>query len=64
MSASTLQFVFPQVPLDYKNPTGEKAAIAMIRVKAKISPRSEEYRGPILFNPGVFAHSIPLLLFR
>ncbi|KAF8514404.1 TAP-like protein-domain-containing protein, partial [Gautieria morchelliformis] len=41
-----------EVPLDYNNPTGEKAAIAMLRIKAKTSPTSKKYRGPILFNPG------------
>jgi hypothetical protein len=41
-----------QVPLDYSDPSGEKAAIALIRIKANISANSREYRGPILFNPG------------
>lgn len=41
-----------QVPLDYSNPTGEKAAIALIRIKAKVSSNNGNYRGPILFNPG------------
>ncbi|KAF8482305.1 Alpha/Beta hydrolase protein [Gautieria morchelliformis] len=41
-----------EVPLDYNDPSGEKAAIAMIRIKANVSPNSRKYRGPILFNPG------------
>jgi hypothetical protein len=52
-----------QVPLDYNNQTGEKAAIAMLRIKAKIPPTSKDYRGPILFNPGEFTEValLPLL---
>ncbi|KAK7032246.1 hypothetical protein VNI00_013204 [Paramarasmius palmivorus] len=41
-----------QVPLNYSNPDGESAAIALIRIKANVSTDSTEYRGPILFNPG------------
>lgn len=48
----SLQAMFHQVPLDYSHPTGEKAVIAVIRIKARVSFRSKYYRGPILFNPG------------
>ncbi|KAK7032351.1 hypothetical protein VNI00_013099 [Paramarasmius palmivorus] len=41
-----------QVPLDYSDPDGQSAAIALIRIKANVSTDSAEYRGPILFNPG------------
>ncbi|KAL0580847.1 hypothetical protein V5O48_001139 [Marasmius crinis-equi] len=41
-----------QVPLDYNDPEGESAAIALIRLRANVSTDSEEYRGPVLFNPG------------
>ncbi|ESK91344.1 alpha beta hydrolase fold family [Moniliophthora roreri MCA 2997] len=41
-----------QVPLNYSNAEGESAAIALIRIKANVSIDSEEYLGPILFNPG------------
>ncbi|KAK7040311.1 hypothetical protein VNI00_009779 [Paramarasmius palmivorus] len=41
-----------QVPLDYSDPEGESAAIAITRLKANVSADSPEYRGPILFNPG------------
>ncbi|KAK7047826.1 hypothetical protein VNI00_006154 [Paramarasmius palmivorus] len=41
-----------QVPLDYSNPDGQSAAIALVRVKANVPADSAEYRGPILFNPG------------
>ncbi|KAK1231289.1 hypothetical protein PQX77_005604 [Marasmius sp. AFHP31] len=41
-----------KVPLDYDNPDGESAAIALIRLPANISPDSEDYLGPILSNPG------------
>jgi pimeloyl-ACP methyl ester carboxylesterase len=38
-----------QVPLDYSDPDGRDAAIALIR---KPATTKEGYRGPILFNPG------------
>ena len=38
-----------QVPLDYSDPDGRKAAIALIRRPATTK---EGYRGPVLFNPG------------
>lgn len=38
-----------QVPLDYSDPTGRQAAIALIR---KPATAQEDYRGPVLFNPG------------
>ncbi|KAK1226312.1 hypothetical protein PQX77_010715 [Marasmius sp. AFHP31] len=41
-----------EVPLDYNNPDGNKAAIAIIRLPANVSSDSQDYRGPILFNPG------------
>ncbi|ESK91321.1 alpha beta hydrolase fold family [Moniliophthora roreri MCA 2997] len=41
-----------QVPLNYSNPEGASAAIALIRIKANVSIDSAEYLGPILFNPG------------
>ncbi|EIN12405.1 alpha/beta-hydrolase [Punctularia strigosozonata HHB-11173 SS5] len=40
------------VPLDYSNPTGKMAAIALMKIPSKIAPGAEGYRGPILFNPG------------
>ena len=42
----------PQVPLDYSDPDGQQAAIALVRKPALIPQRSHLYRGPILFNPG------------
>ncbi|KIJ43912.1 hypothetical protein M422DRAFT_228944 [Sphaerobolus stellatus SS14] len=41
-----------EVPMDYTNPSGDKVAIALTRIKAKIPSESKGYRGPILFNPG------------
>ncbi|KAJ8092912.1 hypothetical protein PM082_023546 [Marasmius tenuissimus] len=41
-----------EVPLNYSNPEGEKAAIAIVRLPTNISTDSQDYRGPILFNPG------------
>ncbi|KZV71961.1 hypothetical protein PENSPDRAFT_576805, partial [Peniophora sp. CONT] len=41
-----------EVPLDYSNPDGAKAAIAMIRIPSTLPTNSTEYRGPLLFNPG------------
>ncbi|KAK7022930.1 hypothetical protein VNI00_016820 [Paramarasmius palmivorus] len=41
-----------QVPLNYSDPDGQSAAIALIRIKANVSSDSPEYRGPVLYNPG------------
>ncbi|KAK7032395.1 hypothetical protein VNI00_013143 [Paramarasmius palmivorus] len=41
-----------QVPLNYSDPSGQSAAIALIRIKANISISSPEYRGPVIYNPG------------
>ncbi|EEB91012.1 hypothetical protein MPER_10703, partial [Moniliophthora perniciosa FA553] len=41
-----------QVPLNYADPEGQSAAIALVRMKANISADSTDYLGPILFNPG------------
>ncbi|KAJ7858726.1 TAP-like protein-domain-containing protein [Mycena leptocephala] len=40
------------VPLNYSEPRGEKAAIAITRYPAAVLAGSPAYRGPILFNPG------------
>ncbi|KAI5119053.1 hypothetical protein M0805_005919 [Coniferiporia weirii] len=40
------------VPLDYSDPSGEEAAIALVKSASKHPPGHESYRGPILFNPG------------
>ncbi|KAK1218207.1 hypothetical protein PQX77_019108, partial [Marasmius sp. AFHP31] len=48
----TIHRVRYKVPLDYNNPDGNKAAIAIIRLPANVSSDSQDYRGPILFNPG------------
>lgn len=40
-----------QVPLNYSDPAGETAAIAVIRLPS-ILANSSAYRGPILINPG------------
>ena len=39
--------------MDYSEPDGEKAAIAIAKWPAKVDPTNETYRGPILFNPGI-----------
>jgi pimeloyl-ACP methyl ester carboxylesterase len=41
-----------QVPLDYSDPDGGSAAIAMIRLHSGVPHDSPDYRGPILVNPG------------
>ncbi|KAG2014267.1 hypothetical protein CC2G_011100 [Coprinopsis cinerea AmutBmut pab1-1] len=41
-----------EVPLDYTDPTGPKATIALTRMPASVPRTSEVYKGPILFNPG------------
>ncbi|KAF5311058.1 hypothetical protein D9619_008140 [Psilocybe cf. subviscida] len=40
------------VPLNYSDPEGRKASIALIRKPADVPTKSSFYRGPILFNPG------------
>ncbi|KAF8990425.1 TAP-like protein-domain-containing protein [Cyathus striatus] len=39
-------------PLNYSEPQGDIAIIALIRKPAGVPPNSEDYRGPVLFNPG------------
>ncbi|KAJ8092881.1 hypothetical protein PM082_023514 [Marasmius tenuissimus] len=41
-----------EVPLNYSSPEGDKAAIALVRLPANVSTDSQDYRGPVLFNPG------------
>ncbi|KAJ8092879.1 hypothetical protein PM082_023512 [Marasmius tenuissimus] len=41
-----------EVPLDYHNPQRDSAAIALVRLPANVSTDSQDYRGPVLFNPG------------
>ena len=41
-----------KVPLNYSDPEGASAAIAMTRIPASAPPESAEYRGPLLINPG------------
>jgi pimeloyl-ACP methyl ester carboxylesterase len=40
------------VPLNYSNPLGTQASIALIRYPATKPRTSSEYKGPVLFNPG------------
>jgi hypothetical protein len=40
------------VPLDYADPSGPQAAVALLKVPSKIPRGQQGYRGPILFNPG------------
>ncbi|KAK6988665.1 Abhydrolase-4 domain-containing protein [Favolaschia claudopus] len=40
------------VPLDYKNPSGRTAAIALIRVPASVPTDSPSYRGPLILGAG------------
>ncbi|KAF8905805.1 TAP-like protein-domain-containing protein [Gymnopilus junonius] len=40
------------VPLNYSDPNGPEAAIALIRKPSEFEAGSEYYRGPVLFNPG------------
>ncbi|KAJ6510772.1 TAP-like protein-domain-containing protein [Mycena sanguinolenta] len=41
-----------KVPLDYTQPDGSSAAIAMVRVHSAVPHNSPSYRGPVLINPG------------
>ncbi|KAJ2923798.1 hypothetical protein H1R20_g13300, partial [Candolleomyces eurysporus] len=40
------------VPLNYSEPRGRQAAIALIRKPSLFPQRSRFYKGPVLFNPG------------
>ncbi|TDL14566.1 hypothetical protein BD410DRAFT_833037 [Rickenella mellea] len=40
------------VPLDYSEPEGDRAAVALVKLPSKLPPDDERYRGPMLFNPG------------
>jgi pimeloyl-ACP methyl ester carboxylesterase len=48
----TIECARLQVPLNYSNPEGDSAAIALARIKANVSAESIDYLGPIFFNPG------------
>ncbi|KAH8834185.1 TAP-like protein-domain-containing protein, partial [Flagelloscypha sp. PMI_526] len=41
-----------EVPLNYSDPHGEKAVLALIRDASPLGPNSAQYAGPILYNPG------------
>ncbi|KAF5374249.1 hypothetical protein D9758_004536 [Tetrapyrgos nigripes] len=41
-----------KVPLNHSEPEGKSAAIALIRLHAGVGAQSDDYRGPVLFNPG------------
>jgi hypothetical protein len=43
-----------QVPLDYSHPSGPSGTVALLKVPSALDASDEAYRGPILFNPGVF----------
>ncbi|CAA7262007.1 unnamed protein product [Cyclocybe aegerita] len=40
------------VPLDYSEPQGREAVIALVRKPALVAAESDSYRGSVLFNPG------------
>ncbi|KAF8646016.1 hypothetical protein AX16_007441 [Volvariella volvacea WC 439] len=40
------------VPLNYSEPHGRQATIALTRLPSRFPPDSPQYRGPVLFNPG------------
>lgn len=42
----------PKVPLDYANPSVGQAEIAIVKLPSKYAYGDDNYRGPILFNPG------------
>lgn len=41
-----------QVPLNYSEPHGDSAVVALARYPSAVGSDSKKYRGPILFNPG------------
>lgn len=42
--------------MDYSDPDGERAAVALVKYPSAYSPRHEKYKGPILFNPGMLIY--------
>lgn len=46
-----------QVPLDYSESGGERAAVALIKYPSAYKPGHKNYKGPILFNPGTWDRS-------
>ncbi|EJC97829.1 uncharacterized protein FOMMEDRAFT_149336 [Fomitiporia mediterranea MF3/22] len=40
------------VPMLYSDPSGPQAAVALIKLPSNLSTTDENYKGPILFNPG------------
>ena len=45
-----------KVPLDYSAPSNGAAAVALIKFPSRFEPGEDGYRGPVLFNPGVFVN--------
>jgi pimeloyl-ACP methyl ester carboxylesterase len=52
LTANANILVERKVPLNYSDPNGEKAIIALTRKASLIPRKSPLYRGPVLFNPG------------
>ena len=48
--------------MDYANFEGPSAVIAMVKSPAKVSRLSNEYRGPILINPGLYIPRLSILM--
>jgi pimeloyl-ACP methyl ester carboxylesterase len=51
VSLSHLTRIF-KVPLNYSEPDGKNAIIALTRIPSPLPTNSPWYRGPILINPG------------
>ena len=49
------------MPLSYDDPDGENAAIAVIKYPSSLDQTDEGYKGPILFNPGMFTEPLFVL---
>ncbi|KAF9019953.1 hypothetical protein BDZ89DRAFT_1204336 [Hymenopellis radicata] len=50
-----LKFTCFPVPLDYSNEDGAKVGIAVTKYPSTATVAEDNYRGPVIFNPGVLA---------
>jgi hypothetical protein len=56
-------YVSSQVPLDYTtNATDAMAAVALVRLPSPLSKDEKDYRGPVLFNPGMLLSMLFVVL--
>jgi hypothetical protein len=61
--SSQSAYLSSQVPLDYTtNATDAMAAVALVRLPSPLSKDDKDYRGPVLFNPGMLLSMVFVVL--